>query len=76
MEQVTFFTRLGQAILDASRTIYMFKSCSHCSLGRKLLIRFITMVGGVRALQRIHRAVSYTALPMARERSERASWKP
>lgn len=57
MEQMTFFTRLGQAILSASRTMYMFKSCAHCTLGRKLLIRLITMVNGAHALQRIHRAV-------------------
>eukprot|EP00903_Cladosiphon_okamuranus_P018038 g16600.t1 len=56
MEQITFFTRLGQAILSASRTMYMFKSCSHCAFGRKVLIRFYTLLTGAKAIQRIHRA--------------------
>lgn len=59
MEHITFLTRLGQAILSASRTVYTFKSCAHCTLVRKMLVRFITMVSGARAAQRIHRAVSY-----------------
>lgn len=58
MEQITFFTRLGQAIMGASRAVYLFKSCGHCTLGRKVVIRLITFINGANTLKRIHRAVS------------------
>jgi len=68
MEQITFFTRLGQAIMGASRAIYLFKSCGHCTLGRKVLIRFITFINGANTLKRIHRAVREDEGPLGRTR--------
>ena len=58
MEGVTFFTRLGQAILSAGRTFYMFQSCGHCSFTRKSMIRAVSVFHGAHALDQIHRAVS------------------
>ncbi|CAM9996827.1 unnamed protein product, partial [Laminaria digitata] len=56
MEAIAFFTRLGQAILSAGRTFYMFQSCGHCTLTRKMVIRTITIFNGAQAVDQIHRA--------------------
>ncbi|CAM9673798.1 unnamed protein product [Ectocarpus sp. 8 AP-2014] len=56
LEQTVFFTRLGQAILGASRTVYMFKSCGHCALVRKVCIRIMSTINGGQTFNRIHSA--------------------
>ncbi|CAM9974996.1 unnamed protein product, partial [Ectocarpus sp. 4 AP-2014] len=56
LEQTVFFTRLGQAILGASRTIYMFKSCGHCAFVRKVCIRIMSAINGGQTFNRIHSA--------------------
>lgn len=61
LEQTVFFTRLGQAILGASRTVYMFKSCGHCTFVRKVCIRIMSTINGGQTFNRIHGAVRQAA---------------
>ncbi|CAN0044561.1 unnamed protein product, partial [Ectocarpus fasciculatus] len=56
LEQTVFFTRLGQAILGASRIVYMFKSCGHCTFVRKVCIRIMSTINGGQTFNRIHGA--------------------